>query len=110
MTSSKRPFGIEGFGDDPTPRRLGRVGVREKCAATAFSGESRVEGVAPAARDGPSDRGPGNPPIEPRHPDNWLRWAQRAVLAIPVVGLAWAGWANAQIVDDGFIYLRVVHQ
>jgi arabinofuranosyltransferase len=32
------------------------------------------------------------------------------VLAIPLVGLAWAGSANARIVDDGFIYLRVVHQ
>lgn len=46
----------------------------------------------------------------PARPLELRRLVQRAVLALPVVLFAAAGWAHRWIVDDGFIYLRVVEQ
>jgi arabinofuranosyltransferase len=39
-----------------------------------------------------------------------VRVAQGAVVAVPLVFLAFAGWAHRWTFDDGFIYLRVVRQ
>src|SRR5258707_15750037 len=35
-------------------------------------------------------------------------WATWALLAVPLVLLAWMGWAHRNMIDDGFIYLRVI--
>ena len=42
---------------------------------------------------------------------SWVRAGlQRAVFALPIALFAVAGWTQRWIVDDGFIYLRVVQQ
>ncbi len=37
-------------------------------------------------------------------------WLQGAVLGLPLVLFAAAAWAHRNVIDDGFIYLRIVHQ
>jgi arabinofuranosyltransferase len=37
-------------------------------------------------------------------------YLQAALYAAPLVGLAGAAWAHRNMIDDGFIYLRTVHQ
>src|SRR6476660_2675172 len=37
----------------------------------------------------------------------WLNWI---LFAVPLVLLAWMGWAQRHMIDDGFIYLRVIEE
>ena len=38
------------------------------------------------------------------------RWLQRLLLVVPLVVFAVLAWTHRTVIDDGFIYMRVVHQ
>jgi arabinofuranosyltransferase len=57
--------------------------------------------VVPEDPSRSSDASPG------RNARWWLNWV---LLAAPLVLLAWTGWAQRHMIDDGFIYLRVIKE